>query len=201
MTMTRVARERPILFTGPMVRAVLDGSKTQTRRVVKPQPVGAGLAHRHSDGMWSFFEGPALESLSVGSGPRRCPYGVPGDLLYVRETWRPYSWHEDRPLRLEYKAGGPRHDCDSELDHEDWEERQWIAIRDELVKKGFPLGDDGLYHFDEDENPLRWRPSIHLPKCGSRLWLRVTDVRVERVQDISENPWMWVVTFERVESP
>lgn len=187
-----VVRERPILFSGPMVRAILAGNKTQTRRVYRPAkgfPCWDG--EQYPDGSGSQW---------MDMGP--CPFGAPGDLLWVRETWAAHGpmvvWRADHPT----------------LD------RPVIAPR--------------------------WRPSIHMPKWAARIWLRVTDVRVERVGDISDadaiaegvgpfansltidcattrprdvfaalwdslnadrgydffgaNPWVWVVSFERTES-
>lgn len=173
---------RPILFSGSMVRALLDGSKAQTRRPVKPQPP----AYIDSDM-------PGLRSLKQ----RPCPHGQPGDLLYVRETWSAYgAFAAYGTGRVSYRA-------------------------------------------DEDQQPqgLPWKPSIHMPRWASRLTLRITDVRVERLNEISEadaeaegaepilvppdggsdphaqgfcelwnsingpeawdkNPWVWVVCFE-----
>jgi hypothetical protein len=189
-------KERPIIFSGPMVRAILDGRKTMTRRVVKPQPKR---------------QGPIL---AMDDLPR-CPYGAPGDRLYVRETWRlsahldgcspSKAWNADSkqglvPLAIQYRA-------------------------DSHVELG-AYGDKISWTWG------RWRPSIHMPRWASRIQLEVTGVRVERVQDTSEadiieegcpreyllgsnwfrplwdsinakrgynwksNPWVWCVNFE-----
>lgn len=144
-------KERPILFSGPMVRALLDRRKTQTRRVVKPQPESvdrkAGkLVPYAGDGAF------LAEHL-------RCPYGVPGDRLYVRETWkslpgpslsRPYDPATEREFgelpRVLYRADP--------------------AFGESACEKG-------------------WKPSIHMPRWASRLTLEITGVRVERLQDIT----------------
>ena len=192
-------RERPILMQGWGVRAILDDRKTHTRRVIKPQPSkNCDKAIYDPAAGWLFRYGNILE----------CPYGNPGDLLWVRETWA------DKIIGcldgITYRA-----------DHID------------------PAGDGPI-------NPIKWKPSIHLLKKYARLWLRITDIRVERVQDISEddcwlegidkekaaklpyinsygvgcatavfgslwdsinakrgyswesNPWVWIVVFERV---
>ena len=131
-------RERPILFSGPMVSAILNGTKYQTRRPVKPQP-------RDIDGM------PILEWPVAATDPaavRFCPFGAPGDRLWVRETFAQNVPGCERGLS--YRA-----------DHRD------------------PRGDGPA-------NPMRWRPSIHMPRWASRLTLEVTDVRVRRVADIGE---------------
>lgn len=175
---------KPILFNTEMVRAILDGRKSCTRRVVKPQPTAR-----------------------YGAQCIKPPYQS-GDILYVRETWK-------RALNGYYY-------------YEDWQ-------RDDIA------------------DITKWKPSIHMPKEAARIWLRVTDVRVERLQEITvdgchregvnietsavtdgetlnrkhdfslekfetlwdstvkksdidrygwdANPWVWVIEFERCEKP
>lgn len=153
-------RERPIIFSGPMVRAILEGRKSQTRRVLKPQPDQDASTHwRESWGVW--------RNTTTHPGVRwRCPYGQPGDRLWVRETWLEF----DRDHRHE---PGPR---------------------DRLLDIGRPVRNGVAYRADTDsegdairkEYGYKWRPSIHMPRWASRLTLEVTGVRVERVQEISE---------------
>lgn len=133
-------KARPILFRGEMIRALLEGRKTQTRRVVKPQPIAKKLAG----------SGRGACITDTGSGiVVHCPYGQPGDLLWVREGFR--SKRVDKlPGDVIYRA-----------DHPD--------------ASHVP----GMYG-------RPWKPSIHMPRWASRLTLRITDVRVERVQDVSE---------------
>lgn len=136
--------DRPILFSAPMVRALLAGTKTQTRRVVKPQPTGL-LGQLPADSArpekWWFSGGPP----PFASFERACPYGVPGDRLWVRETWRPV--HSGDPSQgAQYRADKP----------------------------------------DVWNDVTRWRPAIHMFRWASRLTLTITDVRVERLNDISE---------------
>lgn len=206
-------KERPIIFNNEMVRAILDGRKTQTRRVIKPQPT-KWLKYQLTSRDWITFQGnDDPDDLCVW----KCPYGVPGDRLYVRETWQICSREEVIP-------GEPT--------------IPWAHNPEQLVV---------VYRASSQEvNPdhpewgrSRWRPSIHMPKWAARLWLEITDIRVERVQDISEddaraegvindpvvpwvdqpitwfsrlwnsinekrsygwdvNPWVWVVTFRVV---
>lgn len=155
---------RPILFSGPMIRALLDGRKTQTRLVVKPQPPTGSVLHQYtreheqSDLANSFgwFVQEAGDLWPCNRDDRaRCPYGVPGDILWVRETWSVGALvDEDAPSKMNA-----------------WSERPF-------------------YHADGEPPKFsgygRVRPSIHMPRWASRLTLRITDVRVERVQDISE---------------
>lgn len=157
-------RERPILFSGPMVRAILEGRKTQTRRVVRPPPGPPGPSHafRHpSEGWWTFGD---------NSGRTwRCPYGVPGDRLWVRETWRPTIAHSH---------GMNSCDCDdlAVRYHADGAERFWPGEHKDIPTE-WCLPEAARRGFV---------PSIHMPRWASRLTLEVTGVRVERLQDISE---------------
>jgi len=141
-------RERPIIFNGESVRAILDGRKTMTRRVVKPQP-HAGV--RHSPG------GGALED---GHGrPLRCPYGQPGDRLWVREMWR---------LECPYDDDAPSDLFPGDVSFIDYKAD---AMADRLITPGFAG---------------RWRSSLHMPRWACRLVLEVEEVRVERLQEISD---------------
>ena len=101
------------------------------------------------------------------SGSLRCPYGQPGDLLYVRETWRPTV--TDVACTNEYKADGAH----IEIDDTEIDASIWLSYR--KSEEQHP-----------DLVPPKWRPSIHMPRWASRLTLEITDVRVERLQDISE---------------
>lgn len=198
--------ERPILFSGPMVRAIIDGKKTQTRRIAKLTDGGhlkevGGNRRWHSDDQ---------------NARLACPYGQPGDRLWVRETWAgPLIPAErwlvakgvrafERPGFCEYAAdGGPA--------------PEYMDADDRLV--------------------CRWTPSIHMPRWASRILLEIVSVRVERLQDIKPddciaegawpiekreigrgheaidafatlwvringpdswhaNPWVWVIEFE-----
>jgi hypothetical protein len=207
-------KERPILFSAPMARAILAGSKTQTRRVV--QYVNYWHIDRHisdwhlsmppilADGVATFeLQSDVDDTRNVAV---RCPYGQPGDLLWVRETWAVRKLQAG--YWVEYKADSKNARAPEEVD-------------------AFALFTVGT-----------WRPSIFMPRWASRLTLRITEVRVERVQDISEtdamdegvdyrrdfgesyrdafaalwddinakrgygwdvNPWVWVISFEVVQ--
>lgn len=160
-------RERPILFSAPMVRAILAGTKTQTRRVVKPQPTPAtrfntNLPLQAGDWVWPYPSSTAVRVTNRPTGPegwsKHCPYGQPGDRLWVRETWR------------EIGAPGSRDGADYRA-----------TYVEESVAGGIPRA-----HALEMEAIERWRPSIHMPRWASRITLEITDVRVQRLQDISE---------------
>jgi len=203
-------REHPILFSGEQVKAILDGRKTQTRRVVKPQPYSL------CDGV---MYDPACGWLFKGGGILQCPYGVPGDRLWARETWRiSTGLQNDHNGLVVYKGNGQKIIY--------WQDGHRIHNKLGFIEKDSP-------------EALRWRPSIHMPRWASRITLEVTAVRVERLRDISiedaraegvepmgsegdswrwrasfhylwdsinvkrgysweSNPWVWVVEFEQV---
>ncbi|WP_458763525.1 hypothetical protein [Cupriavidus basilensis] len=157
-----MTKERPILFSGAMVRAILDGRKTQTRRVLK-QAVGPSLSVGNEDEpgvaelSWLRGQGPGYD---VEETIKRvaCPYGQPGDRLYVRETWAGLD---------DYEGIDPGTDA--------------------LQHRAFYRADHpaGIWSETDPSKEIRWRPSIHMPRALSRIVLEVTAVRVERLQDIS----------------
>ena len=131
-------KTRPILFSAPMVRAILNGTKTQTRRAVKDRHIDAAPPA-------CFFQWLR----------ERCPYGQPGDRLWVRETWQVVDGSE-RARRIVTDPSPSR---------------GWIEYA-ATVHPGH-------------EPPPRWRPSIYMPRWASRILLEITAARVERLQDIS----------------
>lgn len=201
-------KERPILFNGEMVRAVMDGRKTQTRRVIKPQPWneadrtagGCGFAwgRKGYDSRALYWN--TTEQSLAGSMIGECPYGQPGDRLWVRETWACSHLYDQFPPRL------------------------------------IPLDARFAYAATEHIGGLIKRPSIHMPQWASRILLEIESVRVERLNAITAddcraegteddkndglvrlrfsqlwtginekrgfawhvNPWVWAITFRRV---
>lgn len=157
-------RERPILFSGPMVRAILDGRKTQTRRVVygisplnkyEGIIVGTVPQERANLGKHNWADHETGESINA-----LCPYGEAGDRLWVRETFasRVFDEHETPTLAKRkhytmYRANG-----------------------------GDPADPMNWHNFGG-----RWKPAIHMPRWASRLTLGITAVRVERLQAITED--------------
>lgn len=185
---------KPILFNTEMVRAILDGQKTCTRRVVKTRrkdACGFYVTKRPDGSFAGIYEYDEDERMFEN---QLIPPYKPGDVLYVRETFIQAAAHT-----FWYKA----------------DDNSWIS--------------EGLH----------WKPSIHMPKEAARIWLKVTDVRVERLQDMTDddaeaegcfdytstalgfpdvwdstikksdldrygwkaNPWVWVIEFERCEKP
>jgi hypothetical protein len=153
---------KPILFNGEMVRAILDGSKTQTRRVVD-SIAGMGRvtefqASQTPGYAWTFRDRRSLwNDLTDSQLLSHCPFGKPGDRLWVREAFRPYPPQSGNAWEILYAA-------DAEV------------IKYEAPSTYRPM----LYNYE------RWYPSIHMPRWASRITIEVTDVRVQRLQDISE---------------
>ena len=168
---------RPVIFNAAMVRAILDGTKSVTRRVIKPKPYASTdeFVH-HEDGTWQEHGDLGMCNGCRGphNAPIRCPFGVPGDKLYVRETWAPYRGC-DEPLKSFRSATCARYAADNSV---------YLLGGDTPPTKldSYALAP----HREMPGGPWPWRPSIHMPKFASRITLEVTDVRVERVQDISE---------------
>ena len=152
-------KERSIIFSGEMVRAILDRRKTMTRRPVKPQPTKDNIAHideelKGKPGLFMTWLGNPDGGSDQDFNPEyfKCPYGQPGDRLWVRETWA-------APVNYNHL---PPNDISS-----------WI----------------GCWWKEDTERPLsehelRWRPSIFMPRWASRITLQIVNVRVERLQEI-----------------
>ncbi|MDO8997221.1 MAG: hypothetical protein Q7U77_11390 [Sediminibacterium sp.] len=180
----------PILFSTAMVQAIIEGRKSMTRRVVKPQPSETGVS-----------------AFNDGEHPQmKCPYGQVGDILWVRESF--ISGYE----------------CDEGSFNTDEDGEYIPVLKYKADRESFDWY-DGNSDFPCEKIP--WKPSIHMPKSACRIFLKITNVRVERLQDISEedaiaegiasfkslwqsingekswddNPWVWVIEFERIEKP
>lgn len=215
-------RELPILFSGEMVRALLDGRKTQTRRIVKPHIVDRFVLDSDGKLLGSYKEGDVDSYPTIDDAPYQ-----PGDILYVRETWTigdvgSYSYNygpERRVVDFYYKADDS---MECKIVSEELADKMETLL--ERLEAG---GDEGM----------NWKPSIHMPKEAARIWLEVTNVRVERLQEITYddclregmwnygtdvdtlaafqelwqnlnakrgygwdvNPWVWVIEFKRLE--
>lgn len=169
MIMSTHIKERPILFSAPMVRAILDGRKTQTRRILKNQPpaedyqlswlintTDSDKKNLQGKAHWINMKGKQNKESDIFFD---CPYGKIGERLWVRETF-----------------------C--VVDDTQFEGDKWIDYRATPRYLGsHPAGWD-----NDPENPeaLTWKPSIHMPRWASRILLEITNVRVEQLQDISE---------------
>jgi hypothetical protein len=175
-------KERPILFSAPMVRAILEGRKTVTRRVIKsqyvegPWSVKPATNRRHEGHSHDWWLPTGVQPYSALP---RCPYGQPGDRLWVRETWGVIS-----------------HDFDEIGNMVDWvPDRPAQPIREMPFGRGYYSGHviyradgDAEWAGDDDGGGYTrsaWHPSIHMPRIASRILLEITDVRVERLQAIT----------------
>ena len=179
--------ERPILFSGPMIRAVLAGTKIMTRRVVKPQPpADAGDVEAHPDypGEWFYWLNGGERSTTF-----HCPYGEAGvDRLWVRETHAVV--YDCSPDGCECGVA-----CCCDLSDERCEEERapgTLANGCRHVRVIYRATEpDGIsdYVVEDrfgDDRQAPWTPAIHMPRWASRILLDVVSVRVERLQDISE---------------
>jgi len=170
-------KEIPILFSTEMVRAILEGRKSQTRRVIKRIPCQCGewmpeelpnvtdpegwLAVDHSVRWW-------CETCTSEQDVVHCPYGKPGDVLWVRER---FARVHGRALSIGVLEGAIEAGASTLPDAT--EPQHVFVYRSDFERLGI-------------KNPLIWKPSIHMPRSACRLFLRVKDVRVERLKDISE---------------
>lgn len=157
-------KEKPILMSAPMINAILEGRKSQTRRVINPSiPTTHRSWNNHGDDDLFFWTDHPTQGEKGDVIYRRCPYGARCDRLWVRETFA-YIWPDIDPVPLrectiEYRA-------DTSAD--------------------YPGGWGADEARGNDDAP-KWRPSIFMPRWASRITLEITDVRVERVQDISDD--------------
>jgi hypothetical protein len=214
-------KERGMLFNSAMVRAILDGTKTQTRRIVKPQPEWIDEVHIAEFGPGDFMWPRGSLGQQCGAPITKMPYGQPGDRIWVRETHAPQA------------------DC--------WGAWQRLLKGEHVRQDELTVHYAADYSHDERPWIENWRPSIHMPRWASRIDLEITGVRVERLQDIhsadalaeginnlsdewrvdygipgvvraqhpvrayqllwesingagswDENPWVWVVEFKRI---
>jgi hypothetical protein len=178
-------KERPIIFSGEMVKAILDGKKTMARRVIKSD-IGA-YDHGHiikqssdksREGSACFFNKP-VGCMVTSSKLVKCPYGKIGDRLWVRETWAPVNSCGESALA--YKADNEII-CLSE-NEEFLDEYGTLNYTDpRLAKYAFADWADDLVNGVEGA----WKSPITMPRWASRILLEITDIRVERLQDISE---------------
>lgn len=211
-------KERPIIFNSEMIRALVDGRKTQTRRPLKSRHLGNG------DWACAFCEnGMRLDGLS----DIKCPYGKIGDRLWVKETWSPdpNADHDSRNTCTESKISFVEwNGCGQPIDQIPVELRNPKNV---------------IYKSDWRGGDLIWTPAIHMTRWASRITLEITGIRIERVRDITKenaigegvcfgdgsdsfgpieafirlwnsiyefkglgwdaNPWVWVIEFKMME--
>lgn len=171
--------KKPILFNTEMVRAILNGRKTQTRRLIRPQPEGqlSYIMGGSNPGKWDYMSASAAKAWDVeesrickqDDGRLWTPPCHADDILYVRETWN-YGYVDS--------------DCKEYSTPEYWfEELDWDGKDHDFLR-----GISRFWYLADDDEPLyglKWKPSIHMPKAAARIWLKVKRVRVERLQDMT----------------
>lgn len=216
-------KETGLMFKAPLVRSILEGSKTQTRRLVKPAPARDQVLRviMPPSGTPYAWSNERIDSQNLRRIRWDCQAGGPGDRIYVRETW---NWFD--PQEIPADRVGPRAPFTGIAGGE--RPIEWVAA----------FAADGPLPYQGYDGRDHWRPSIHMPKWAARIWLDITGVRVERLQDISEadclaegahgghgsipgyaysatpqenfqhiwestggdwaaNPWVWVIDFKR----
>jgi hypothetical protein len=184
-------KEKPIIFSSPMVKAILEDKKDMTRRVVKGPPCTDINGCVNIKGFWFI---PERDGDHAFDGV--APYCV-GDILWVRETWGIVSYDNNSgyEISVQYKADNKQSGI-IDLDNEElWyryitQENKWSRKNFKYCKLPKP---DGCPHVlcigcenNKFENPILWRPSIYLPRCAARIFLEVKHVRLEQIQAISE---------------
>lgn len=158
--------EHPILFSGPMISALMDDRKSQTRRIIKPQPILVGKTWTwpcdgiKSKASWADF------IKSPDSMLRFCPYGKVGDLLWVKESFR----YGIFALGCGGKAAGIEYKINGRI--------KFLAKAQKYARQ--------KNNKDKARQHARWRSSLFMPKWAARIWRPITGIRVERLQEISE---------------
>lgn len=178
---------KPILFSTPMVQAILEGRKTQTRRIIKHQPTidaqtGDWLYKSVLDG---YEEVSPIEDW-VKIKASNCPYGKIGDILWVRESWQLIGWNfEEGEMLIKYKTGETE-TCDM---HDPDEDSSWLIDQvEQLENKGvIQVDPKNEERFCFTDKPQPWKPSIHMPKEACRLFLKIKSIRVSRIQEIGDD--------------
>ncbi|ELM3660010.1 hypothetical protein RYR38_003479 [Edwardsiella piscicida] len=182
-------KERPIIFNDEMVRAIISGTNTMTRRPMKVQPESPNFglrfiteSKRKSDEGKYFWSISDACGLKMRSNPFPCPYGKPGDRIWVREAFSTLGNEDGCPIDWNnhlVKEGGPdaariyRASCEQKPGNYGL----WSMPDDAFWKP----------HTDDMQYEGSWTPSIHMPRWASRITLEITDVRVERLQNITED--------------
>jgi hypothetical protein len=204
-------RERPIIFSGPMVRAIIEGRKTQTRRVVKPQPRRADDAF---DGTWDWQNPGYYDDLTMGYElMKHAPYAE-GDRLWVRETW----WHH-KECRPPFPHGGPgvcvryesevqpgdptnAYDRRSPIHMPRWASRLTLEVTGVRVERLQDITPDDARAEGHPHVPGTERYPQEVHDDAARDWFMDLwhDLNAKRGYPWESNPWVWVVEFRRVES-
>ncbi|MFA0950630.1 hypothetical protein ACW7C1_17940 [Klebsiella pneumoniae] len=222
--MTKIS-ERGMIFNAEMVRALLDGRKTQTRRPIKwKQTRFTEIGEREDGSKWPWSE----DAEHACDFWHPCPFGAVGDRIWVRETWGVVSHaFSDDGLMIDWVPDRPA----TAIHEMPFGNGYYSGYAIYAADGDFTWGDDDGY----EDGRSCWKPSIHMPRAASRILLEITDVRVERLRSMSQddaraegviaasgpmeaglafrelwdsiygeeswkaNPWVWVIKFKRIE--
>lgn len=190
-------KERGIIMQPESIEAILAGRKIQTRRIIKHQPSMQGMTlgrllsttsrekKKHENKLhWVKVSESGYGIDHEDDVFFNCPYGQPGDRLYVKESWKPKAWDCEGSWWIKYKDSRVLYIDDCLFD-EDFKDNDFcIRLTDYLDSKGCEQNEEG--NFINYENLLPWRSPLFMPRKAASLWLEVEEVKVERVQDISE---------------
>ena len=182
---------KPILFNTDMVRAILEGRKSCTRRIVKTQQLIGMLPDKCKNGAPEEFLKEKklmfkpycdMTDIELINTAYKAPY-QPGDILYVRETWRVGAWDIfNQMIAFDYKDGT----CGELTYIHDQELFDRLVNQSRNDARQAKCKYNGVdFVWEKGKSPCRWHPSIHMPKEAARIWLKVTDVRVERLKEIT----------------
>ncbi|MCO6499107.1 MAG: hypothetical protein J5I47_01875 [Vicingus serpentipes] len=163
-------KQTPILFSDLMVNSILKGTKKQTRRTVKANRRICEDPNQVNYQEW------------FNKGYVTCPYGEVGDVLWVRETWKFLGMSESEDVVIMYKDGSIAH---INPDDEDYWNNKLEDLLDVMAKKDQVIVDEENERYTWEHKNVPWKPSIHIPKEAARIWLKLTGIRVEKLQDIS----------------
>jgi hypothetical protein len=180
---------KPILFSTPMVQAILAGRKSMTRRIVNKDISNQFDLEADGKTIVAYIDQETGDSYD----PTKVARIQVGDILWVRETWRIGAWDYDRKaICVDYKAMGLIATTEwVHIDDRDQMDKYIIQSREDAKAAGLEFDNYGEYHWKYGCSPCRWRPSIFMPKSAARIWLKVTDVRCERLHDITpHDAWL-----------
>jgi hypothetical protein len=179
-------KEHPILFCGEMVNAILNGRKTQTRRIIKPQPF------LRTDGFWQLFPSKLTNRFCTWEQINNyllehCPYGQIGDRLWVKESWKIIGWDFEGRFTIQYRDEIKKNYEPSENEITDEQAVKYaIQCSDDCMDAGLKSDLDGNFICD-GILPTMWRSPLFMPRWASRITLEIINVRIQRVQEISED--------------
>lgn len=180
-------KQKPIIFSTEMVQAILDGRKSETRRPIKGKKSDAGFKIvTFPDGMkWPI----GMNEEEATNDYLRCPYGKPGDLLYVKESFMPVGWDDDgHEWTFKFKDESTINVCKIFQNDDDGQKQleYYRKITEFLHDEGCPMTDKEHFHGGMARQLMPFTSPRFMPKNVARIWLKVEDIQVEKLQDITD---------------